>query len=92
MKRCLLILALTLGLQAGYLYAIEYTQKDRDLLVYMGLSTTITIAVLSYVMYRIHRIEDKADARTSDKVIIALRELAQKDVKMQRALKIVGLL
>jgi len=117
-KVCRVILILlALHVWPFALTAIEYTQKDRDILIeirtklheidkrfeqidkrfddlkiYMGLLTTITIAVLSYVMYRIHRIEDKNDNRSYDKIIIAMRELAQTDPKMQKALKVVGLL
>jgi len=58
----------------------------------MVLLIAIFSALLSYVMYRIHRIEDRADSKTSEKLVIALREVAQKDPKIEKALKVVGLL
>jgi hypothetical protein len=105
-------------------FPLQYTQKDRDLLVeirtklheidkrfeqidrrfeqidkrfedlkiYMGLMTTITIAVLSYVMYRIHKIEDKNEAKISERMLITMREVAQKDPKWEKALKVTGLI
>lgn len=70
----------------------QIDKRFEDLKWFMGFLTSIAIAALSYIMYRIHRVEEHREERDTQKVIIALRELAQKDPKVEKALKIVGLM
>ncbi|MCS6972152.1 MAG: hypothetical protein N2Z22_06930 [Turneriella sp.] len=115
--RTLLATIMVLSLVGGAADAIEFTQKDRDLLIeirakmheidkrfeqidkrfddlkmFMVLLTTIAIAVLSYVVYRVHKVEQRHDQRTVEKLLTALREVAQKDPRLEKALKHAGLL